>query len=104
MYGMSFFLHSRHEGLPANIWILVKNGFTEPQIMIQRNKSLEMLVENAFYMTISDEPNVVGCVGDIFSDSDLLYFKTFILRNKRVLIDYWNGGLDTCQLTEQIKF
>ena len=41
--------------------------------MIQRNKSLEMLVENAFYMTISDEPNVVGSVGDVFFQIRIFY-------------------------------
>ena len=104
MYGMSFFLHSKHEGLPANICILVKNGSTEPRIMIQRNKNAELQVDDAFCMTISDSPEVMGEVGRNLTAIELTYFVKFILKNKKVLLDYWTENVDSSELVEKIIF
>lgn len=101
---MANFLHSRHKELPSNIWVSVKNANHGPRIKIQRNKGERMQIDDTFSMTVSDDPSIVGEVGSDLSTNDINYFKRFILKNKDTLLAYWNGELDTSDLTEKLEF
>lgn len=104
LYEMANFLHSRHKELPSNIWVSVKNANHGPRIKIQRNKGERMQIDDTFSMTVSDDPSIVGEVGSDLSTNDINYFKRFILKNKDTLLAYWNGELDTSDLTEKLEF
>ena len=101
---MANFLHSRHKELPSNIWISVKNAPHGPRIKIQRNKGERMQIDDTFSMTISDTPSIIGDVGSVLSTKDINYFKDFITRNKDTLLMYWDGDLDTTDLTNRLVF
>ena len=101
---MANFLHSRHKELPSNIWVSVKNANHGPRIKIQRNKAERMQIDDTFSMTVSDEPSIVGEVGSDLSTKDITYFKNFVLKNKDTLLAYWNGELDTSDLTDKLEF
>jgi len=100
---MANFLHSRHKELPSNIWVSVKNASHGPRIKIQRNKGERMQIDDTFSMTISDEPNTIGEVGSDLSTKDIAYFKNFVLKNKDTLLAYWDGELDTSDLTDRLE-
>lgn len=104
LWEMAIFLRSRHQELPANIWISIKNASQEPRIKIQRNKSEGMQIDDTFNMTISDPPRIVGEIGSELSEKDIAYFRNFVLKNTDTLLAYWNGVLDTCELTDRLMF
>jgi len=104
LFEMANFLHTRHNELPSNIWVSVKNAKHGPRIKIQRNKGNRMQEEDTFSMTISDSPTTIGDVGTDLSSQDIAYFKNFVLKNKDTLLAYWNGELDTSDLTERLEF
>jgi hypothetical protein len=63
-----------------------------------------MQIDDTFSMTISDSPSIVGDVGSDLSTKDINYFKDFITRNKDTLLKYWDGDLDTTDLTNELVF
>lgn len=63
-----------------------------------------MQIDDTFSMTVSDEPSIVGEVGSDLSTKDITYFKNFVLKNKDTLLAYWNGELDTSDLTDKLVF
>ncbi len=101
---MAIFLRTRHRELPSNIWVSTKNANHGPRIKIQRNKGERMQIDDTFSMTISDAPDVVGEVGADLSTKDISYFKEFVIKNKDTLLDYWNGNMDTSDLTDKLIF
>lgn len=101
---MANFLRSRHEELPSNIWVSFKNAKHGPRIKIQRNKGTRMQINDTFSMTISDSPTIVGDVGSELSSQDIDYFKGFVIGNKKLLLDYWEGNVDTSDLATNLKF
>ena len=101
---MANFLRKRHQELPSNIYVSVKNAGHGPRIKIQRNKGERMQIDDSFSLTICDAPVVVGDTGSDLSAADIAYFKDFVVRNKATLLAYWNGTLDTSDLTSQLEF
>ena len=98
------FPHSRYKELPSNIWIFVKNVPHRPRLKIQRNKDERMQIDDAFYMTISDNPSIIGDIGSVLSTKDINYFKDFIIKNKETLLMFWDGDLDKNNLTSRLVF
>lgn len=104
LFEMAYFLHSCHRELPSNIWVSVKNTSQEPRIRIQKNREERMQIDDTFCMTISDPPSIVGEIGSELSAKDIAYFKNFVLKNTDTLLAYWNGVLDTSELTDRLMF
>ena len=63
-----------------------------------------MQIDDTFNMTISNPPSIVGEIGSELSAKDIAYFKDFVLKNTDTLLAYWNGVLDTCELTDRLMF
>lgn len=101
---MAHFLHSCHRGLPSNIWVSEKDADHEPRITVQRSKGARLQRNNTFGMTISDSPSAIGDVGSDLSSEDIATLKNFVLRNKDLLLAYWNGELDTSGLVDRLAF
>ena len=55
-------------------------------------------------MTISEQPTIIGDIGIETTQKDIVYFNEFIRNNKSILLDYWNGNLDTFELTSKLMF
>ena len=101
---MANFFKSRHSELPSNIWVSTKNANHGPRLKIQRNTGNKMQIDDTFSMTISDSPAVIGEPGNDLTAEDIAYFKRFMLKNKDTLLAYWNGEIDTSDLTEKLIF
>lgn len=104
LWNMAIFLRSRHQELPANIWVSAENTSQEPRIRIQKNRDERVQIDDTFSMTISDPPSIVGETGSELSTEDIAYFKDFVQKNKEPLLAYWNGTLDTSDLTDRLMF
>ena len=58
-----------------------------------------------FSMTIADSPRLIGDTGEI-SPSDVRRVEDFILRNKGLLLSYWNledGYIGTKQVIDALE-
>ena len=60
--------------------------------------------DDSFIMTISEQPTIIGDIGIETTQKDIVYFNEFIRNNKSILLDYWNGNLDTFELTSKLMF
>ena len=63
-----------------------------------------MMPDDSFIMTISEQPTIIGDIGIETTQKDIVYFNEFIRNNKSILLDYWNGNLDTFELTSKLMF
>ena len=88
----------------SNIWISAKNANHGPRIKVQKNKGDSFQLENSFSMTIADTPKIIGDKGKELSPKDMSYFVNFILRNKKDLIEYWNGQLATEEILAKLIY
>lgn len=104
MWEMANIPHRLHKELPSNIWISAKNANHGPRIKVQKNKGDSFQLENSFSMTIADTPKIIGDKGKELSPKDISYFVNFILRNKKDLIEYWNGQLATEEILAKLIY
>lgn len=104
MFETSNFLKNCHPVLPSNIWIFCLDSKNQPFIKIQRSKNDKMMPDDSFIMTISEQPTIIGDIGIETTQKDIVYFNEFIRNNKSILLDYWNGNLDTFELTSKLMF
>ena len=105
MWSYAHFLRTAHPELPSNV-IVVSQGQsgTEPELLIQRTGDEELRIDDTFRMTISDAPSVVNGKESCLTENDIGYFHDFIIRNKKVLVGYWNGKVDAEVLAAKLVF
>lgn len=101
---MANFSKAKHKQLPANMFISYKVSSHGPRIKIQNNYGNAIQSENMFIMTIPDK-KIKGDVGEL-KTSDIDYFKRFIDKNKKALMDYWEHGInmDITDVIESLVF
>lgn len=101
---MTNFSKAKHKQLPANMFISYKVSSHCPRIKIQNNYGNAIQSENMFSMTIPDK-KIKGDVGELKA-SDIDYFKRFIDKNKKALMDYWEHGInmDITDVIESLVF
>lgn len=86
-------------GLNYTIWIAIKSGREKhgPRIKIIAN-------DFEISMSISDDPEIKRKKGKMNIDSKSLQkIKKFITQNKNVLLDHWNGLIDSADLKDRIR-
>jgi hypothetical protein len=88
-------------GLSNVIWVSYKGKAKHgPRIKIVTDRGSKVSMENMVSMTISDDPKVIG-KGLRGEDEKLI--RDFVIKNKDVLLDYWEGNLDTAEMVQLIN-
>ena len=96
-------LKKRHKEMPCNIFISVKNNSKhEPRIKIQNNYSINLQQESMFSMSIPDL-KITGNT-DKLKEEDIEYYRKFIKRNEKVLLDYWNNIKQIEDVLEELVY
>jgi hypothetical protein len=90
-------LRQNSTGLPMVIWVSEK-GHTQhgPRIKVSKTHSYRANITNSVSISISNEPEIVA--GEGLSNKDFELVKKYIKLNKDVLLDYWDGEIDTAEL------
>jgi hypothetical protein len=72
------------------------------RIKVSKTYGDKISKSNLFVITVSDNPEVIGNTGDI-KEKDIKEVKNFIIKNKQVLIDYWNLIIGIGELLRKLK-
>lgn len=89
-------------GLPMYIYVSDGSGFVHgPRIKVSKLYG-KMSKSDLFTVTIENNPKIIGSVGDI-SKQDIIKVKDFVIRNKDLLLKYWNSVIDTEDLINSLK-
>lgn len=102
LFEMANYFKSAHPQLPANMYISPKNSSHSARIKVQNNKGDKFQVKQMFSIKIHDL-SIVGNTGKLDKD-DIEYFRRFIIKNKDVLLKYWNWEIDSSELGKSLDF
>jgi len=99
-------LRYKTTGLP--VIIFVSSGYTEgkmlqhsPRIKVSKTYSEKMNPFDTFSVTISKNPEVIG--DHQIKSKDLNKIKEFVKENYDVLIEYWEGEIETLDMLHSIQ-
>jgi hypothetical protein len=94
-------LRPKSTGLPMVIWVSecgrAKHG---PRIKVSLNPGEKSNMDDTVSVTIADSPQVIG--GSLAS-SDLKSVTRYIEVNREVLLEFWNGEIDTIELAQRLQ-
>ena len=95
-------LRQKTTGLPMVIWVSEK-GHTQhgPRIKVSKIHSDKMDITQSVSVSITSPPEIVAGAG--LSPQDFEVVSRYIELNKKVLLGYWNGELDTAELIGGLK-
>lgn len=94
-------LRQNSTGLPMVIWVSEKGRSQHgPRIKVSKAHSHKANIMNTVSISISDEPEIVA--GEGLSNKDFELVKKYIKLNKDVLLDYWDGEIDTAELISRL--
>lgn len=105
-------LSKRSTGLDVIIWLQINNPqnagkHNMPRIKFQNNTSDKGQLDEGIPMSISDTPEILlksDKLNTVKLDSKQVNaIKSWVKRNKDLLIGYWNGELTTDELVDKIK-
>ena len=82
-------------------YVAGKKLFHGPRIKVSKIYTDKMNPLDTFSMTIEDNPEVVGTHYLDLKDIDQI--KDFIRLNKDILLAYWDGEYDTCDLYNNLQ-
>jgi hypothetical protein len=86
-------------GLPMIVWAMVRRDSRKvPYVRVQSNHDLVPEIRTAIDLTLDHRPKLLP--GSAMSEPDLASTREFVRRNRRVLLDYWTGTLDSRQLID----
>ncbi len=87
-------------GLDYDIRISSKEGSHGPRIKVY----LESLGDASISVSISDSPEIVAGTRNAVSAKELNKISEWIIKNKRVLLDYWNSDrADTRKILNSLE-
>ena len=102
MYEMAN-LRTKTTGLPVSIWISTKGYIKHSaRIKVSRSYGDRIRFENFFTITVSDNPKIIGDVGDINSE-DVQEVISFVIKNQEMLLSLWNEEISPIDFTDSIK-
>lgn len=105
--GKEFFeeanLSPKTTGLPMVIYVSAKgNSKHFARIKASSKRGDKLKPDSLFTVTISEEPEVIGEIGDL-TTKDIEHLVNFVIRNKKALLEYWNEEIDTAELIKKIN-
>jgi hypothetical protein len=94
-------LYPRTTGLPMTVWVSPRgNARHDVRIKVNMTHGNQMTVENTAVVAVRPAPHVIA--GRFSSDDEQAVFR-WIALNATALIAYWDGDIDTVQLSQMLK-
>ena len=99
-------------GLDVIIWVQTNNTQSTgkhnlPRIKFQNNTATKIQINELIPISISDEPKILLKNNDLnkikISQEQINEVKLWIVKNKEILIDYWDEKITTDELFQKLK-
>ena len=96
-------LSPKTTGLPMAIYVSAKgNSKYFARIKASSKRSDKLKQDSLFTITISEEPAVIGEIRDL-TTKDIEQLVSFVVKNRKALLEYWNEEIDTAELIKKIN-
>jgi hypothetical protein len=92
-------LYPRTTGLPMTVWVS-GNARHDVRIKVNMTHGNQMTVENTAVVAVRPVPHVIA--GRLSADDQNAVFDWIVL-NATAIIGYWDGGIDTVQLSQLLR-
>ena len=99
-------------GLDVIIWVQTNNTQSTgkhnlPRIKFQNNTATKIQINELIPISISDDPKILVKNNDLnkikISQTQINGIKQWIMKNKEILIDYWEEKITTDELFQKLK-
>ena len=99
-------------GLDVIIWVQINNTQSTgkhnlPRIKFQNNTATKIQINELIPISISDDPKILLKNNDLnkikISQTQINGIKQWIMKNKEILIDYWEEKITTDELFQKLK-
>ena len=99
-------------GLDVIIWVQTNNTQSTgkhnlPRIKFQNNTATKIQINELIPISISDDPKILLKNNDLnkikISQAQINRIKKWIIKNKEILIDYWEEKITTDELFQKLK-
>ena len=95
-------------GLDVIIWVTQSTGkHNLPLIKFQNNTATKIQINELIPISISDDPKILLKNNDLnkikISQTQINGIKQWIMKNKEILIDYWEEKITTDELFQKLK-
>ena len=99
-------------GLDVIIWVQTNNTQSTgkhnlPRIKFQNNTATKIQINELIPISISDDPKILLKNNDLnkikISQTKINGIKQWIMKNKEILIDYWEEKITTDELFQKLK-
>ena len=99
-------------GLDVIVWVQTINTQSNvkhnlPRIKFQNNTSTKVQINELIPISISDNPEILLKNNDLnkikISQAQINGIKQWIIKNKEILIDYWEEKITTSELWQKLK-
>ena len=99
-------------GLDVIVWVQTINTQSNvkhnlPRIKFQNNTSTKIQINELIPISISDNPKILLKNNDLnkikISQAQINVIKQWIIKNKEILIDYWEEKITTSELWQKLK-
>lgn len=87
-------LRPSRTGLSVIVYVSEKNSSHGPRIKFLNSYNDKVLPSNLVTMTVSDNPRVISSQRIRIKTKDINNIKRWVLLNKQLLTDLWNGQID----------
>lgn len=94
-------LYPRTTGLPMTVWVSPRgNARHDVRIKVNMTHGNQMTVDNTAVVAIRPVPHLIA--GRLSADDERAVFD-WITLNATAIINYWNGDVDTAQLSQLLR-
>jgi hypothetical protein len=94
-------LYPRTTGLPMTVWVSPRgNARHDVRIKVNMTRGNQMTVENTAVVAVRPVPHLIA--GRLSADDERVVFG-WIALNAAALIGYWDGDIDTVQLSQLLR-
>jgi hypothetical protein len=94
-------LFPRTTGLPMTVWVSPRgNAHHDVRVKVNMTHGNQMNIANTAVVGVRPNPHVAA--GHLSPDDQRAVFE-WVLLNTAALVAYWEGGIDTIELGQQLK-
>jgi hypothetical protein len=93
--------YPRTTGLPMTVWVSPRgNARHDVRIKVNMTHGNQMIVDNTAVVAVRPSPHVIA---GRLSQGDQQAVFIWIQLNAAALVEYWDGNIDTLQLSQMLK-
>ena len=94
-------LYPRTTGLPMTVWVTPRgNARHDVRVKVNMTHGDQMTIDNTAVVAVRPAPHAIA--GRLSAGDEQAVFK-WIMLNATALIAYWDGDIDTVQLSQMLK-